>query len=664
MTAKVGVWMLGGLAALATAVGVWAQIPDSMLNRRIDQARAEQAHGRLESVSDTRPLGGRYPIIAILGLNNSTDEDGPSAEELTRMIVKTLPDTAGIYSSWRPGHDFGQEVKVYGYWYNSNASPEVVAGWFNALVENHSELSQVKLRFSAWGHSMGGKVMYCYRIKTKDRRLDAKVPAGTPFLGALLADPQATDQAIDASYPTLIAKQAKQQAAKRQIDFTASGLQWLRLDYPPMLQLLERYPLDDSWTLIAGETTPSKPGLTKYIDLGIWLDRALLEQSQDQDFKAYQVGAYVLQQGGIKEGSDGVVGINSAACDGFSGDAEVIVLEDHNHSQMWWGNGGMELRRAMLRPVMPYIIAHQEAQLSRPEFDFDLWLPELPTLNLPKAQLIDLEQARLVWVEDGRLVVSGETVINPIALRLGGGRFEWPQWSGDDLVATWHHDGGLDIVRVRADTGQMVQITTDGKSRMVGAQDRDDGCMVAFESGDLMVMDVVSGLARVLVEGPLSLTSPPIFVGNRLYFAIDQSGVQEVRWVNPKLSHRSLQQTALVESVTTCPMRLGVAALALKEVDNSDTELVLISPWWTGKVPVGRQVVSVADALQAIGMPPVTWVDVSSQSGTVYLVVGEDGICQLDPVLTLQSFSANIPTVDSWQKVAKPIATGWQLDVK
>lgn len=654
MAIKPAVWVLGGLATLATAVGVWAQIPDSMLNKQIDQWRADRTHGRLVAVSDNQPLGNRYPIVAILGLNGSTDEDGPVESELMHMVGGILPDTATVYQEFRPEHEFAKETKVYGYWYNSNAGPETIATWLNALIENHPELSH--RRFSVWCHSMGGKVTYCYWVQSRNRRLDAKVTAGTPFNGALLSDPVKTNEAIDAGFPKLIAIAAKKKATERKVDFSAPGLQWLRLGYQPMIQLLSQHPLDNSWTIMAGTTTPSR-GVGKYIDLAIWLDRAMFAQSQDQDFKAYQVGAYVLEQGGILGGSDGVVGVDSALCTKFAGSATTVTLPAHNHSQMWWGNGGLELRREMLRPVIPYIVANQLPASSPFINGFDIWLPSTPVLDLPKNQIADLKTAELVWVSDGELVVAKSAGASAIKLTLGRG-FTWPSWSGDDIVATWEHDGRSDVIVAKADTGEVIQLTEDGNSRLAVACD--DDSMIAYKAHDLMVMDSSTGLARVLVQGPLVLTSPPVFVGNRLYFAVNNNGVDEVRWVNPKLNDRRLDQTARVGAVVTRPLKFGSAALAF----NSQGELVLISPWWTGRSPLSNQVQSVIYELSGMGMPTIDLVDFASSTGDVYWVCGGNQICQLDLGLVAQSFGPNTPTVSGWEAVAKPLALGVQLDVK
>jgi len=657
MRAKFLSWTLGGLAILATAV--WAAVPDSMIQNQVfDRARALEAHGRLIAVSDQNPLGERYPILLVLGLNGSKDSDGPAEDELVKMAQPVISNWTMLYRLWTK-RELLSDVKVYGFWYNSDSADPQIAKWLDARVETEPELTEKNVKLSAVCHSKGGNVLFCYWVQTDSRKLDAKVTSGTPHIGTMMADRDAVERAVLKAFP-LLGKWLNKVMSSRGMNFNAAGVKWLLPNYPEMIALRKAHPLDSTWTLIGGRVQPSGGNVvSRNMNLGLLLDRIVLESGNSQDTKAYQVGALILEQGGVTGGSDGVVPLKSAGCEGYADDARIVHLSsDHNHSEMWWGNGGIELYAEMLKPIMPYITAKRQKLVPKQSQGFDIWLPQMPQLDFPVLDTSRLQTARIAWISDGHITVAGESANNPTELQLGGGEFEWPQWLGDDLVATWHHGGESDVVLLRASDGKLMNLTNNGTSGLAGTEDT--GAMVTFVSdGNLMLLRSADELAKVLVWGSVRIDTPPVILGEKVYFAQATASGYDLRWVSTDAASVSIAYTILVEAGVSHPMKLGVALLALKSADET-TQLVTISQWWSGALD--QNIKSVLQTLRQDGVPNIDLVDFDSRSGATYLVVEGDQICQLDMGLVLQSFTQSVEV--TWDTLAPKLADGMQLDVK
>jgi hypothetical protein len=655
---KLLTWVLGGAVVAAAAVG--ASVPnDSMIqNLFIDKSRPKQ--GQLIAVKDSLPLGEREGIILVLGLNDSQNPNGPSEEQLRFMTEGIMPELETDFGQWTDGEDFHQYAKVYGIWYNSNATAVEVGDWIDGLIESNPELTGKNVRFCMGTHSFGGPSVRCYEIKTDGRKIDHVSASAPPFVGALFADKDKTDQAITAGVPGLmgeIAKMAKNQVAtKRKIQFDALGMQWLRPGAPEMTALWREHPLDDSWTLLMGETEPVSGKVETYLAVTTLIDRIFLESGQDQDPQAYRLGAYLIQASGKTCRSDGVVDEDSVAGDNACvGQATIVLLSQHNHSQMWWGNSGQELWREMLRPMMPYILA-RKAKL-KPSAHFDLWLP--PTdfdLDLPTQDFGRLKLARMVWVNlDGRLVVADESADNPTELNLVG-KFSWPQWMGDDLVVTWHHGGKSDIMLIPAD-GNTKLLTTDGMSGPAGVGD--DGLVVWVSQGNVMVWRRAQAIAKVVAHGA-TVDTPPVIFNGRVYLACQSVSGYELRSVQLSANDQLIATAKLEEAGLTQPMKVGVALLALKS-DGDMTRLAVVSQWWTGVLD--KNIQNFVKLQYQENVPSLESIDFDDQSGAVYLVCGGSQIVQLNTGIVLQSLTQQV-AVDDWTTLAPQIATGVQLDVK
>jgi len=644
--AKLLSWKVGGVAALA-ATAVWAAVPDSMLqNGVVDPLRAWGAHGRLTAVSDQQPLGERYPVVVVLGRNDAKDPDGPPEDELISVIRdQVLPDWEYSYRLWTD-EEFVKAVKVYGFWYNSDAAPMRIGSWLRAKIEIDPELTQAGIRFSGAAHSMGGRVLFCYWVDTGNGKLDAKVTSATPFEGTPLADEAAAERACQAAFP-ILGRAMKQSIGKTLgIDFSAPGIQWMVPGHPAMTALLQSHPLDASWTLVGSKVEPIKGNaFARNVNVVLLLDRLFLEDGSDQDVLLYRLGALILEKAGVKGGSDGLVPLQSALCEHYAGNAQRIQLaSDHNHAEMLRGNGGMELHDAMLKPVMPYILAHQQKALRNQ--GFDLWLPEMPTIRLPIAQTGDaLRTARLVWTdEQGKTLIVASHWDNPQELQLPmGGTLAWPQWMGDDLIATWQHDAGTDIVLIQASDGRVVQLTNDGKS-LLAAPNADGSLITLVDNGDLILRSA-GGLAKVVVRGPLQLDSPPVFLGDKLYFAVKNSaGGADLRWVGLRAQGYRLSRTKLVERQVNHPMRIGSLLLAVRLGSEHTTLTVVTGRWGTlrAELTTGTKLLNTAASTGQVILP--TQVDMDNQDGSVYLITGQD-LRQLDLSGLLTSGSLAIDAV-------------------
>ncbi len=657
MLAKLLSWKIGGLAVLA-ATAVWASVgPDSIIqNNVVDKVRATQALGRLMEVSDSDPLGIRYPIVIIPGKNSSKDPNGPSESEILEMVRAVLGgDWQSSYQNWT-GYIFAEDVKVYVFWYNSDSADPDIAQSMNALVEGSPDLTKAGIRFSSVTHSKGGNILFCYSVQTDNRKLDAKVSSAAPTIGTGMADRNKVAQGIRRAFP-LLGKLLNKLLGNRGMDLDSPGVQWLLPNYPPMIELRKKHPLDSSWTLIGGKVKPTgKSVIARNLDLGFLLDRTLLEGGNDQDTKAYQVGALIMKEMGVTCGSDGVVPLDSALCRGYAGGANTIVLpSDHNHSQMWWGNSSMEAHDAMLKPIIPYILANKEANK---KLHLTMWLPEMPVIKIPETQTDGLEQARLVWGnEEGGISVADSQFANPRKLYLPEGRYFWPQWFGDGFVATWSHQGGNDIVSVF--DGQVVQLTTDGQSSLATAG---DGKIVFLGNGNL-VLRTAGGLAKVLVRGPLLMEYPPVIMGDKVYFTVSNSlGGADLRWVSTEVSDYPLAKTRLVESQVTHPMKIGDVLLAVKVGADSSSLTVVTGKWGTLRATLATGMKTLNESFAGGSVPLPTLLDMDSQENWLYLVIGND-IRQLDVGAIAQTIASGGGSITLDQAAIRRV-TGTQFDAK
>ena len=655
MLAKLLSWKIGGLAILA-ATAVWASYgPDSILQNNIaDNLRAWQAHGRLVAVSDTEPLGERYPIILIFGLNSSSDADGPPEDEISRMANGVLSDWQSSYRNWT-GREFVCDTKVYGFWYNSDAADSQIAQWLDARVETEPDLTKAGVRWSGVCHSKGGNVLFCYWVQTNNRKLDAKVTSATPHLGTIMADHAAIEQAIRRAF-TFLGKWLDKLLGDRGMNFDAPGIQWLLPNYPPMMALREKHSLDTSWTLVGGKVKPAGDGvISRNLALGWLLDRALLAGGNDQDVKAYQIGALIMQKAGVAE-SDGVVPLSSALCEGYAGKAQTILLaSEHNHSQMWWGNSGMELHDAMLKPLMPYILAGRE-NTEIPHLT--MWLPEMPVITIPKIQTDRLERARLVWInEDGGISVADSQFANPCVLYLPDGKYSWPQWMGNDILATWSHCLGDDVILIS--DGRVTQLTNDGKSSLATGE----AGMVAFVSGGDLMLRTMDGATRVLVCGPLLMDYPPVIMGKKLYFSVSNpAGGADLRWVSTVVNDYPLARTRLVDNQVMHPMKIGQVLLAVRIGSDDSAVTVVTGRWGALRATLTAGMKSLSQMLSDGQIPVPTLVDMDSRENWLYLVVGDD-IRQLD-VATIAQTVVNGDGSMTLDQAAVWRATATQFDVK
>lgn len=640
---------------MATAA-VWGSIPDSMIqNQVVDQIRVQSANGRLVAASDQLPLGDRYVVIAILGLNESSDVDGPSEAELLHMVGDSLTEVETVYKLWTDGDEFLDDVKVYGFWYNSSYSPEQIAKWFDALVEANPELTGKDVRFSVWCHSMGGLVAMCYWNQT-DRKLDAKVTLGTPMEGALFADQLATDAAFEQGFPKWLGQIAKGKAAKRKIDFNAPGTLWLRSDCEEVRRLHQVRPFDSTWTLVAGTTTPSKSGVGVYVDALLLLDRIWFASGSDMDPKAYQLGAYVIQSSGVTCGSDGVTSEDSALYRSGVDKANRVVLQAHNHGQVWWGNSSFELAEAKLKPLMPYILAKKAGLKPKAAKGFDIWLP--PTdinFNLPAQDFSRLETARMVWVdEQGRITVADEGATNPTSLPLDGA-FSWPQWLGNDIVATWQHGSKSDVVWIQAD-GRVKMLTNDGVSGPAGVGND----MVAWVSrGEVFVWRKSEAIAKIVAHGA-EVDTPPAVFPSQIYLACKSGGSYDLRSIKLSVDDTPITMAKLEQRGVTRPMKFGLALLAIKQ-EGDVSRLVTVSQWWSGALD--QNIKNFLKVQDQENVPSIEAIDLDDQSGAVYLLCDGDQISQLNTGILLQSMTQKV-SLEDWSELAPQVATGVQLDLK
>lgn len=652
MLAKLLSWKIGGLAVLAATMA-WASYgPDSILQNNIaDNLRAWQAHGRWVELSDTHPLNGRYPVVVVLGLNVSEDVDGPSETKLKTMTALPLANFQSLYRD-QTGRELYADTKWYGYWYNSDFADSQIGSWLDARIETDNDLTRANQKLSLVCHSKGGNVAFCYWAQTKGRKLDKGVTLDTPHLGTPLADKAKVEQAIRKVFPHL--HDLWWGFLEPRLPSDTGGGQWLRTDCSEMLALRQQHPLTSDWFLIGSTIKPLAKNLMAR-NLGV----ALLASSKlpfgaNQDRPVYTLGARMIEECGYERGSDGMVPLESAWCVGYAGDAHRIRVTDHDHSEMLQGNGGMELHRKVLECLLPEILRQRSSR----EESFDLWLPELPMVAMPRIQADGLERARLAWInENGGISVAHSQFANPRELCLPDGQYSWPQWMGNDILATWSHRSGDDIVLIS--DSRVVQLTDNGVSSLAAAE---AGKIVFLSDGDLMIR-TTDGAAKVLVCGPLSMEYPPVLMGDKVYFSVDNAaGGSDLRWVSTKVSEYPLTSTKLVERQVFHPMKIGQVLLAIRAGDDDSAVTVITGRWGTLRTTLAAGMKSLNEMLADGQVPLPTLIDMDSQENWLYLAIGGD-IRQLDLVAIAQAVvgSNDSMTLD---QAAVWRATATQFDVK
>lgn len=615
MTAKALAFKIG-VATVFAATAVWAAAGhDSMINNIVDDLRAWRARGRLVQVSDNEPVGKRYVILFVLGRNGSKDPDGPSEGDLRNMLALTISDWKVIYPEMTR-RQLLDDVVVFGYWYNSDlADPKVANDLFRKL-ESHPYFTQADAVYSAVGYSKGTNILFWHWTDGGDRKMETVVGSGGPQLGAPLADETIAKQAISKTLglPMALIERGFRQM---QLDLSSEGTQWLTPMYGPLIERRRQYPLSSDWFLLAGTTIPSGGSkLATYFDVANWLDSVSLGEGVGQDIPAYRLGARALMQVGVENGSDGMVPVSSALCEGLAGGAHTFILQNHNHSQMLQGNGGTELHRQMLICLLPKIVAHQDVKVKA----FDTWLPELPSVDLfPIERTKDLAQAQLVGV-NSRGDVAGLTSSGQLTqFNLPAGQYSWPQWIGEtELVAERMNNGSYNIVAIRSN-GSVVQLTSNGRSRYPVVQD--DGRLVVFQSEDDLVVRSMGGMAQVLVAGNVNLDSPPVFLGDTIYFSnLTSDGRHELRKVKVGAKQLSMGAAQVVAADVAYPIRVGDLLLAFQR-DGGKLKPIAVTKNWTGLVDFEVQL-ALQFLLKQSNLPSLNELEVTND-GQVY--VGMDG---------------------------------------
>jgi len=372
-------------------------------------------------------------------------------------------------------------------------------------------------------------------------------------------------------------------------------------------------PLTGDWYLAGGTIDVSDANaITRGLDVGLTFDRwftSTTGSGAQQDDGYYRFMALALSKAGYPL-TDAVVPLGSAL-DGKQGEAHYFVLPEHNHLQMLNGNGGTELHELMVRCLIPRILAHRDKRLK----SFDVSLPEMPVVLLfptdqskliAKAQVVGLDdQQQVVVVDDGKLQ----------SLQLPAGEYDWPQWwGGNQLIASWYHDGVSDIVVVR-DNQQIVNITNNGESDFPAIQA--DGMLATFLSEGNLIVRSVGGMAQVVVQGPVKLVAPPIFLGDKIYFLHQQAdGRFELRWVQAYKKAVPLASTKLVADNVVSWTKIGSGLLAFQETANGLKPIPVVSGF---SAVLDVDVALGVKALHSIqGLPKVSEIAVAGD-GTIYV---------------------------------------------
>ncbi len=650
MLAKLLSWKAVGVALL-TATAVWASVgPDSLLQNSIgDDLRAWKAKGRWVELSDSQPLGNRYPVVLVLGMNGSGEIDGPSEDDFRRMTNSLLSNCQAIYLE-ECGKELYNQTKWYGYWYNSGFGDSNIAGWLDAKIENDPDLTKAGQKLSLVCHSKGGNVAYCYWVRTSGRKVDRVITLSTPHLGSSLVDKAKVKKAVQKLFPYF--HKVWWKFLEPRLPPDSEGTRWLRTDCAEMRDLHSKHSLTKDWLLV-GSKIPSLSQSLMGRNIGIaFLASSKLPFGANQDRPVYTLGARLIEDL-VYEGSDGMVPLSSAWCEGYAGDASTLLVANHDHAEMLQGNGSLEVHRAVIDWLFPRILQKTEPKIGR----FDLWLPDVPVTNIPQTQADGLDQARLAWInEDGGISVADSQFANPRKLYLPEGLYSWPQWMDDKLLATWNHAGGSDIVLISGN--KVVQLTRNGKSSLSSVG---EGLIVFVSDGDL-VLRTNGGLSRVLVRGPISVQYPPVVLGGKVYFSTTNSSGGDLRWVSLEANGCSLTKTRLVDTRTLCPIKIGSVLLAIRAEADQSTVSVVTGQWGTLRMSLMAGTKALNEVLSDGQIPMPTLVGMDSQESWLYLAIGGD-IRQLDLAEIVSAIARGDESID-FDRAAIWRAKGTQFDVK
>ncbi len=651
MLAKLLSWKAVGVALIATTA-VWASVgPDSLLQNSIgDDLRAWKARGCWVELSDSQPLGNRYPVVLVLGMNGSRDEDGPSENDFRRMTNSLLSNCQAIFLE-ECGEKLYDKTKWYGYWYNSSFGDPDIVGWLDAKIENDPDLTKAGQKLSLVCHSKGGNVAYCYWVRTGGRKVDRVITLSTPHLGSPLADKEKVKTVVQKLFPYFYKVWWKFLEPRLPPD--SEGTRWLRTDCAEMRDLHSKHPFTEDWLLVGSKIPPLSRSLMGR-NIGVaFLTSSKLPFGANQDRPVYTLGARLIEDSQHK-GSDGMVPLSSAWCEGYTGDARTLLVENHDHAEMLQGNGGLEVHRAVIDWLFPRILQKTESESGT----FDLWLPDVPVINIPQTQADGLDQARLVWInEDSGISVADSQFANPRKLYLPQGWYSWPQWMDDKLLATWNYAGGSDIVLISGN--KVVQLTRDGKSSLASVG---DGLIVFVSNGNL-VLRTNGGLSRVLVQGPLAIEYPPVVLGGKVYFSTTNfSGGSDLRWVSLEANEYPLGKTRLVDNRTLCPIKIGPVLLAIRAEADESTVSVVTGQWGTLRVSLTVGAKALNEVLSDGQIPMPTLMGMDSQENWLYLAIGGD-IRQLNLAEIVSTIARGDESI-SLDQAAIWRAKGTQFDVK
>lgn len=661
--------LAGGVFASVLIAGVaWAVIgPDSMWqNHVIDPSRARQVTDcHLTYWDDQRPADDQ--VVVILGHGWYLGGE-PSVEEARKVFAIAVANFQGLARANQATDDF-----VYCLFrYDPNMHPREAASRLHTLVEADPYLTQARSRFIFDVHSLGGWVAHFYVAQFGTRKVLGRLYAGVPLLGTTHASRKRLEAALREIYPPVVSDAAIA-GIKERVDFTTESLKWLDPDNREREQVLRMTPLDGSCFLYVGEVPPmSDSALARYITPLLLFDAWAWKADSLTGHLAYQFGARVIEVDGDVSGSDGVVSVDSASARGFSQQAVARHMGERDHSQIIQGSqADLALHQQMYSDMVS--ILPPKNKIDEEFGHFDLWLPEIPVLDIARRPDADLKSARLAWAYEGQIYTADGRGTSAYRLELGTGKFSWPRWIGDHLVVTRIQGSSTDLWLVSGDR-RMVQLTADGKSELASPQN--DGLLLAYISDGRLMLRSIGGLVRGVIGERLQLSTPPVIYEDKIYFAtLGEGGEYDLYWVSLQAQGYALSQARRVGEATSAPMRVGDFLLACQQEDDR-TIVTLVLGGMFG-INHARLSLPLRWAISQPELGRVTRVDMDSVSQDVYFVA-DTVVRRIDQaaagsylgdwakeITSMMSEKREgqflIPTLD---EVAPVVSPGIQLDVK
>lgn len=457
------------------------------------------------------------------------------------------------------------EISVCMLAYDTSKGADDLARQFMLLMSKDKFLSDVGIRYVWLAHSYGGLIGN--EVDLLDSRQLGSLNAGSSWNGTWLVDKEAVDKAVKDIY-TDIGESIISWSQNSKVDFGTESIKWMLPDSTRRKNSLARSDFANKFFYV-GEFPPA--GMNAWfrnVNLAGLFDSFLWQDVEMQNKQAYALGARLIMQIS-DEPSDGVVAMSSASADGYPVGNRVRLVGERNHSQVITGNQGDELLHRMMYADMMYLFL-SDPKRNMPKFD--VLLPQMPTVDIPVGMVQRTEHSQMVFIHNDEICLADANGDDEVTFSFKGLKCSYPDFLDDrTLLFTGQSGNQYDIYTV-GDGVQVMRLTYNGDSQM--AVPTRFGMVVW--SDKKLIYRSLGGATHTLVEDNVALTSPPIVLGEDVYFT-HQSGAGKpaLYLVGLRDAHRRLSDLEVIANTVHKPIRLGNAILTV-DIEGKDAKLSVV----------------------------------------------------------------------------------------